>query len=40
MKLALQLVQSKNNVLSEEVLSKATDYWTYQESKRKALVKV
>ncbi|KAL5076552.1 hypothetical protein RYX36_015536 [Vicia faba] len=40
MKLALYLVQSSNNVLFNEVVSKATKYWDIQENRRKALVKI
>ncbi|KAL5099765.1 hypothetical protein RYX36_004092, partial [Vicia faba] len=39
LKLAHYLLQSLNNVLLNEVLSKATTYWDDQERKGKALVK-
>ncbi|GAU51757.1 hypothetical protein TSUD_291170 [Trifolium subterraneum] len=40
MKLALYLCQSTNNVLLNELVSKAANYWDVQQKKRKALVKV
>jgi hypothetical protein len=40
MKLALYLVQSANNVLLSQVVSKAANYWDVQQKKRKTLVKV
>ncbi|KAI5410806.1 hypothetical protein KIW84_056080 [Lathyrus oleraceus] len=40
MKLTLYLLQSSNNVLLKEILSKASSYWDVLEKKRKALVKI
>jgi len=39
MKLALQLINARNNTLYNEVLAKAAGHWMVQEKKRKALVK-
>ncbi|KAI5443174.1 hypothetical protein KIW84_012004 [Lathyrus oleraceus] len=40
MKLAFYLLQSSNNILLNEVVSKESNYWDVRENKRKALVKV